>query len=99
MAKMDQMMETVDRSKPYYASLPDVIVRMESLQNLHQKAAEFSRGLVELETVQSQLAVQMGNNLTLLSSTKEKFSKNLENINQNFASLFERIDNLKQSKK
>jgi len=63
------------------------------------QAAEFSRGLVELETVQSQLAVQMGNNLTLLSSTKEKFSKNLENINQNFASLFERIDNLKQSKK
>lgn len=98
-AKLDSMMATVDRSKPYYASLPDVIVRMESLQNMHQKAADFSRGLVELETVQGQLAVQMGNNLTLLSSTKEKFSKNMENINLNFSSLFERIDHLKQNKK
>jgi len=97
--KMEQMMSTVERSKPLYASMPDVIVRMESLQNLHQNASEFSRSLVELETVQSQLAVQMGNNLTLLSSTKEKFSKNLENINQNFSSLFERIDRLKQNKK
>ena len=62
------------------------------------QAADFSRSLVELETVQSQLSVQMGNNLSLLSSTKDKFSTNLENINQNFASLFERIDKLKQKK-
>jgi len=98
-AKLDQMMSTVDRSKPLYATLPDVVVRMESLQNLHEKAADFSRSLVELETVQSQLAVQMGNNLNLLTSTTEKFSKNLENINQNFASLFDRIERLKLSKK
>merc|ERR1712013_851495 len=98
-AKLDQMMATVDRSKPLYATLPDVVVRMESLQNLHEKAADFRRSLVELETVQSQLGVQMGNNLNLLTSTKEKFSKNLENINQNFASLFDRIERLKLSKK
>ena len=98
-AKLEQMMSTVGRSKPLYASLPDVLVRMESLQNLHQKAADFSRGLVELETVQAQLAVQMGNNLTMLTNTKEKFSKNLENINQNFASLFDRIERLKINKK
>jgi len=98
-AKLEQMMSTVGRSKPLYASLPDVIVRMESLQNLHQKAADFSRSLVELETVQAQLAVQMGNNFTMLNNTKEKFSKNLENINQNFASLFDRIERLKINKK
>jgi len=99
MAKLEQMMSTVGRSKPLYASLPDVLVRVESLQNLHQKAADFSRGLVELETVQAQLAVQMGNNFTMLTNTKEKFSKNLENINQNFASLFGRIERLKINKK
>jgi len=98
-AKLEQMMSTVGRSKPLYASLPDVMVRMESLQNLHQKAADFSRSLVELETVQAQLAVQMGNNFTMLNNTKEKFSKNLENINQNFASLFDRIERLKINKK
>jgi len=98
-AKLEQMMSTVGRSKPLYASLPDVIVRMESLQNFHQKAADFSRSLVELETVQAQLAVQMGNNFTMLNNTKEKFSKNLENINQNFASLFDRIERLKINKK
>merc|ERR1719452_434579 len=98
MAKVDHMLSTVERSKPLYSSLPEVVVRMESLQNLHQQAADFSRSLVELETVQSQLTVQMGNNLTLLSSTKDKFTKNLENINQNFASLFERIDKIKQKK-
>merc|ERR1719427_1409250 len=98
-AKLDQMTSLVGRSKPLYASLPDVIVRMESLQNLHQKAADFSRSLVELETVQSQLSVQMGNNFTMLTNTKEKFSKNLENINQNFSSLFDRIERLKIKKK
>merc|ERR1719427_1334205 len=98
-AKLDQMTSLVGRSKPLYASLPDVIVRMESLQNLHQKAADFSRSLVELETVQSQLSVQMGNNFTMLTNTKEKFSKNLENINQNFSSLFDRIERLKINKK
>eukprot|EP00092_Neocalanus_flemingeri_P013321 GFUD01014360.1.p1 GENE.GFUD01014360.1~~GFUD01014360.1.p1 ORF type:complete len:395 (-),score=120.58 GFUD01014360.1:104-1288(-) len=98
-AKLDHMLATVERSKPLYASLPEVVVRMESLQNLHQQAAEFSRSLVELETVQSQLSVQLGNNLTLLSSTKEKFTTNLANINQNFSSLFDRIDQLKQGKK
>ena len=92
-------MSTVGRTKPLYASLPDVLVRMESLQNLHQKAADFSRGLVELETVQEHLAVQMGNNFTMLNNTKEKFSKNLENINQNFVSLFDRIERLKVNKK
>jgi len=97
-AKLDQYMATAERSQPLMASLPDVVARMESMQHLHQHAADFSRSLLELETVQAQLTVEMGNNSSLLNSTKEKFTKNMENINKNFTSLFERMDRLKQSK-
>merc|ERR1719228_3189623 len=96
--KLEQMMTTVERSKQMSANIPDVIVRMESLQHLHSQAVEMTRDILELETVQSQLSVQLGNNLRLLTSTKEKFSSNLENINQNFSSLFERIEKLKEKK-
>merc|ERR1719427_1085724 len=98
MAKLDHMLTTVERSKQMPANIPDVIVRMESLQHLHSQGVEMTRDILELETVQSQLSVQLGNNLRLLTSTKEKFSSNLASIDQNFSSLFERIEKLKGKK-
>merc|ERR1719483_1138023 len=94
--KLDSLVKVVERSQPMYANLPTVIQRLETLQSLHQQAADLSRGLVELETVQQQLSVQLGNNQSLLSTTSKRFSANLETINANFTSLTKRIDLLKQ---
>jgi len=94
-AKLNELMPIVEKSKVYYDSVPDTLTRMETLQNLHQQSAEFSQSVVELEAVQSQLAVEIGNDLSLLRSTKEKFANNMANIEKNFSSLFERIERLK----
>lgn len=70
---------------------------METLQSLHAQAAEFSRNLLELETVQGQLTAQLGNNLALLNATKEKLPANMAAAEQNFASLFARIERLQKA--
>lgn len=98
-AKLDSLLSVAERSQPMYAALPDTVHRMETLQSLHMQAADFSRNLMELQTVQEQLSVQLGNNLSLLQTTKERFTANLENIQQNFSSLFDRIDRLQQKTK
>ena len=46
MAKVDYMLSTVERSKPLYATLPEVVVRMESLQNLHQQVESSPKNLL-----------------------------------------------------
>jgi len=96
MSQLEGLLSVVERSQPMYTTLPTVIQRLETLQSLHEKAADMSRGLVELETVQQQLAVQLGNNQGLLKTTQKRFSGNIETINANFASLVERVERLKQ---
>jgi len=96
LSKLEGLLSVAERSQPMYTALPTVIQRLETLQSLHQQAADMSRGLVELETVQQQLAVQLGNNQGLLKTTQKRFSANLETINANFASLVERVEKLKK---
>merc|ERR1711864_45043 len=96
MSQLEGLLSVVEGSQPMYTTLPTVIQRLETLQSLHEKAADMSRGLVELETVQQQLAVQLGNNQGLLKTTQKRFSGNIETINANFASLVERVERLKQ---
>lgn len=99
MTKLDSLLSLAEKSQPMYAALPETVHRVETLQSLHMQAADFSRDLLELETVQEQLTVQLGNNVALLNSTKECFSSNLGNIQKNFSSLFDRIDRLQKKTK
>jgi len=96
-AKLDTMLAVAEKSEPLYNSLADTVQRVETLQSLHAQAAEFSRNLLELETVQGQLAAQLGNNLSLLNATKEKLPANMAAAEQNFASLFARIERLQKA--
>lgn len=97
--KLDEMISVGETSKPLYDSLPEVVARLESLQGLHLRSGQMSSSLVQLDALQTQLSLQMANNHTLLQQTKQKFEKNLENINKNFESLFERIEQVKKAKK
>ena len=97
--KLDEMVRAGERSKPLYDSLPEVIARLESLQGLHTRAGACSASLVQLDALQTQLSLQMANNHSLLQQTKQKFDKNLDNINKNFESLFQRIEQVKKAKK
>lgn len=96
--KLDEMIAVGERSKPLYDSIPDTIGRLESLQDLHLQAGEFSNNLLQLDSLQTQLTVQLANNLSLLQQTKKKFEQNKTNINQNFESLFQRIEKIQKMK-
>jgi len=97
--KLDEMIAAGERAKPLYDSLPEVIARLESLQRVHTRAGACSASLVQLDALQTQLSLQMANNHSLLQQTRQKFDKNLENINNNFESLFQRIEQVKKGKK
>ena len=60
------MIAVGERSKPLYSALPDTIARLESLQQLHLQAGEFSTNLLQLDSLQTQLSLQLANNLSLL---------------------------------
>jgi len=96
-AKLDTLLAVAEKSEPLYNSLGETVQRVETLQSLHAQAAEFSRNLLELETVQGQLTAQLGNNLALLNATKEKLPANIAAAEQNFASLFARIERLQKA--
>jgi len=96
-AKLDTLLAVAEKSEPLYNSLGETVQRVETLQSLHAQAAEFSRNLLELETVQGQLTAQLGNNLALLNATKEKLPANMAAAEQNFASLFARIERLQKA--
>ena len=96
--RLQEMAATVERNKAGFASLAGLLARLESLQGLHQQAAQFSTDLTQLDCLGSQLLVQLNNDLSLLNNTKQMFDKNITNIEQNFSSLFQRIDKLSQAK-
>merc|ERR1719394_2074999 len=98
-AKLDEMIAVGEACGPLYDSLPSLISRLESVAGLHVQAGHFTNSLLQLDTLQSQLSVQMANNQTILQQTKKKFEQNLENINKNFESLFQRIENVRKAKK
>ena len=64
--RLDEMIALGERSKPLYSALPDTIARLESLQQLHLQAGEFSNNLLQLDSLQTQLSLQLANNLSLL---------------------------------
>ena len=64
--KLDEMIVAGERTKPLYDSIPDTIARLESLQELHMEAGEFSNSLLQLDSLQTQLSLQLANNLSLL---------------------------------
>ena len=66
LSKLDEMIVAGERTKPLYDSIPDTIARLESLQELHMQAGEFSNSLLQLDSLQTQLSLQLANNLSLL---------------------------------
>jgi len=94
--KLETMLAIVEKSQPLYNSMPSIIERLESLQNIHNQAATLNSSLVELETVQSQLSAQVHNNSRLLRDISERFKGNLEVIRANFTSLQHRVERLQK---
>lgn len=93
-SKLEELLSIATQSNTFYTSLPDLIDRMEALQTIHSQAGDFSGSLVELEAVQQQMVVEVGNNSSLLKETQDKFKQNLANIQANFGNLDARLEAL-----
>ena len=85
LSKLDEMIAAGERTKPLYDSIPDTIARLESLQELRMQAGEFSNSLLQLDSLQTQLSLQLANNLSLLQVSRWLFiylSKHLNYLQQ-----------------
>lgn len=94
--KINELYELVKSSEHMYQVVPDTIERLVALESIHNRASEFSKSLVQLETLQSQINSGMLNNKELLQGVQESFAINLDNINKSVASLDSRIKALKK---
>lgn len=78
------------------SALPEVVDRLDSLQALHEQALQFSKTLVQLDSLQQKLESNLSNNHQVLAETKEKFADNLEMIQKNFDNIDQRMSKLQK---
>ena len=80
----------------HFFALPDVVDRLDSLQALHEQALQFSKTLVQLDSLQQKLESNLSTNQKTLEETKTKFSENLGTIQKNFDTIDQRLTKLKK---
>ncbi|KAG7196662.1 hypothetical protein KM043_015999 [Ampulex compressa] len=92
--KIADMYEIMKKMEPLMQILPQTVDRMLALNTIHQQAADFSKSLVRLETLQSHITKRLESNKSLLQDVQESFASNLDIIKNNIISLEERIKKL-----
>lgn len=92
--KISELYDLVQRNEGIASALPDVVNRLEALENLHHQALDFSKSLSQLDNVQEKLVATMGNNQKLLNETQKKMAENLSTIQSNFNSVESRLEKL-----
>jgi len=94
-----ELYEIAKRTEPIVQILPNMLQRMQALENLHNYATNFSKIIAELETSQSALLTNISSNKTLLQGVQEAFAVNLENINKEVNKLETRLNAVAPAKK
>lgn len=92
--KISEMYDIMKKTETLSEVLPQTINRMLALNAVHQHAADFSKSLTRLEELQSQISSDLESNKALLKGAQISFASNLEIIQNNIASLDERIKKL-----
>merc|ERR1719195_672530 len=85
--KVAELYDMVTANQAVASALPDVVDRLDSLQALHDQALQFSKTLVQLDSLQQKLESNLSTNQKTLEETKTKFSENLGTIQKNFDSI------------
>jgi len=94
--KIAELFEMVSANQAIASALPEVVDRLDSLQALHEQAMQFSKTMVQLDTLQQKLESNLSNNQKILQETKAKFADNLSTIQQNFDNMDQRLAKLKK---
>jgi len=94
--KVAELYDMVTANQAIATALPDVVDRLDSLQALHEQAMQFSKTLVQLDSLQQKLESNLSTNQKTLEETKAKFSENLGTIQKNFDTIDQRLTKLKK---
>ena len=94
--KIAELYDMVTANQAVATALPDVVDRLDSLQALHEQALQFSKTLVQLDSLQQKLESNLSTNQKTLEETKTKFSENLGTIQKNFDTIDQRLTKLKK---
>ena len=96
MDKINELYELVKKWDSCADSLPVIVDRLYTLQDLHQQAMEFSSSLKALESAQTELGQNLGTHSQLVTDVHKTFSDNIDVIKSNMESLDKRIAALKK---
>lgn len=92
--KVDEIYETVQKWSSIGEVLPDLVERLEALNNLHTQASQFSSTLKSMETLQNEISSKLTNASTLQNQLQKSFAENSQTVQVNVASLEKRIQSL-----
>ncbi|KAK0174692.1 hypothetical protein PV327_010430 [Microctonus hyperodae] len=94
--KVAEMYEILKKTETMSQILPQTVERMVSLKAIHSRAGEFTKSLMQLEELQSQISSKLESNSSVLKGVQESFATNLEVIRKNITALEERVNKLKK---
>lgn len=89
--RVSELYDMVKQWDTVASTLPDLVGRLESLQELHCQAAEFSQSITHLDAAQQKIKEQLNTNSSLLSEAKASFSSNADAITSNCQKLEQQI--------
>ncbi|XP_076049147.1 dynactin subunit 2 [Oratosquilla oratoria] len=95
-SKINELYDLVKNSEALCCALPEVLDRLVSIEALHDQAMQFSKSLKQLDVAQTQLTSSLQTNSDLLNAVQEKFTQNLNIIQNNMANLDTRIQTLQK---
>ncbi|XP_054159420.1 dynactin subunit 2-like isoform X1 [Oppia nitens] len=81
-SKINELFDMIEKTEKSRATLPTVLQRLESLNELQEQALQFSSALSYLDSLQTQVVDSMKTNENELKVLKESLEKNVESVKQ-----------------
>jgi hypothetical protein len=91
MLRINELYTMVNNWKDVSATVPTIVERLTALNEIHQKAFQFSSTLTRLDKEQQDTIKSIETSTDVLNHLKKSFETNLESIKANFDALNERI--------
>ena len=93
--KVSDALQTVTRLWSVAPMVPDLVNRLHSLKELHERAAQFAGSVTYMASTQDEIDKQITSLQGLLNQVQESLQENLSTVQVNLASLESRINALK----
>ncbi|KAK7085465.1 Dynactin subunit 2, partial [Halocaridina rubra] len=95
-SKVTELYELVKKTEALSSTVPEVVERLVSLEGLHDQALQFNGSIKQLDVAQTRLTSILHSNSDHLAAVQEKFSHNLEIIQNNIANIDNRVKKLEK---